>query len=43
MQESNTLNVLNLAYYPNERGPYNLDPTLDANGHLLSPENVGVA
>ena len=38
MQESNTLNVLNLAYYPNERGPYNLDPTLDANGHLLSPE-----
>lgn len=43
MQESNTLNVLNLAYYPNERGPYNLDPTLDANGHLLNPENVGVA
>lgn len=38
MQESNTLNVLNLAYYPNERGPYNLDPTLDANGHLLNPE-----
>lgn len=38
MQESNTLNVLNFAYYPNERGPYNLDPTLDANGHLLNPE-----
>lgn len=38
MQESNTLNVLNLAYYPNERGPYNLDPTLDVNGHLLNPE-----
>ena len=38
MQESNTLSVLNLAYYPNERGPYNLDPSLDANGHLLNPE-----
>ncbi len=37
MQESNTLNVLNLAFYPNERGPYNLDPSLDANGHLLTP------
>ena len=38
MQESNTLNVLNLAYYPNERGPYNLDPSLDSNGRLLNPE-----
>ena len=38
MQEANTLNVLNLAYYPNERGPYNLDPSLDENGHLLQPE-----
>ncbi|MGN1244418.1 MAG: cell surface protein SprA, partial [Alloprevotella sp.] len=38
MQESNTLPVLNLAYYPNERGPYNLDPALDANGHLLNPK-----
>lgn len=37
MQEANTLNVLNLAYYPNERGPYNLDPSLDANGRLLNP------
>ncbi len=37
-QESATLNVLNLAYYPNERGPYNLDPSLDQNGHLLTPE-----
>lgn len=35
--EASTLNVLNLAYYPNERGPYNLDPSLDANGRLLSP------
>lgn len=38
MQESNTLNVLNLAYYPNERGPYNLDPSLDTDGRLLNPE-----
>ena len=37
MREANTLNVLNLAYYPNERGPYNLDPSLDADGHLLNP------
>ena len=35
--ESASLNVLNLAYYPSERGPYNLDPTLEANGHLPSP------
>ena len=37
MQESNTLSVLNLAYYPNERGPYNLDPSLNADGKLLNP------
>lgn len=37
-KESSTLNVLNLAYYPNERGPYNLDPNLDYNGHLANPE-----
>jgi len=35
--ESNTLNVLNLAYYPNERGPYNLDRDLDNRGHLNNP------
>lgn len=38
-RESTTLNVLNLAYYPNERGPYNLDPSVDANGHLTNPTN----
>lgn len=38
MQEANTLNVLNLAYYPNERGPYNLDPSLDQDGRLLNPK-----
>ena len=37
MRESNTLNVLNLAFYPNERGPYNLDPSLDSDGHLSNP------
>lgn len=36
-RESATLDVLNLAYYPNERGPYNLDPELDINGHLSQP------
>lgn len=36
-KESSTLNVLNLAFYPNERGPYNLDPSLDQDGHLLNP------
>lgn len=39
MQESNTLNVLNLAYYPSERGPYNLDPALDVDGRLPQPQN----
>ena len=36
--ESTTLQVLNLAYYPKERGPYNLNPDLDADGHLINPE-----
>ena len=36
--ESTTLPVLNLAYYPNERGPYNLNPDLDADGHLSDPQ-----
>ncbi len=33
-----TIPVLNLSYYPDERGPYNLDANMDANGHLLHPE-----
>ena len=36
--ESNTLSILNLAYYPNERGPYNLDPDLDSEGKLNDPK-----
>ena len=37
--ENSTLNVLNLAYYPNERGPYNLDATnINPDGSLMYPE-----
>lgn len=33
-----SLSVLNLAYYPSERGAYNLNPDLDYNGHLPNPK-----
>lgn len=33
-----TLNVLNMAFYPGERGPYNLTTEVDASGNLLRPE-----
>ncbi|MDR2844113.1 MAG: cell surface protein SprA, partial [Candidatus Symbiothrix sp.] len=37
--ESSTIPVLNLAYYPKERGPYNLDATnIHSDGSLQSPE-----
>lgn len=37
--EASTMPVLNLSYYPNERGPYNLDDDeIDSNGNLLNPE-----
>ncbi len=37
--ESNTIQTLNLSFYPTERGPYNLDATeIDEEGNLLSPE-----
>jgi cell surface protein SprA len=37
--ENNYLNVLNLAYYPNERGPYNLDAdNVNSDGTLMNPE-----
>ncbi|MCR5077773.1 MAG: cell surface protein SprA [Prevotella sp.] len=32
-----TLTVLNLAYYPAERGPYNFNPDIDLYGHLTQP------
>lgn len=33
-----SLNILNLAYYPNERGAYNLNTQVDHAGHLLQPQ-----
>ncbi len=37
--ESNTIQTLNLSFYPEERGPYNLDATdIDEDGRLLNPE-----
>ncbi len=40
--EASSLNVLNLAYYPEERGAYNLNPDIDQQGHLQNPkENWG--
>ena len=36
--ESSTLSLLNLTYYPNERGPYNLDTDLNFDGKLNAPE-----
>lgn len=36
--ESSTLSLLNLSYYPNERGPYNLDTDLTFEGKLNNPE-----
>lgn len=38
MMGSSTLSILNLAYYPDERGPYNLDTDLTADGKLNNPE-----
>lgn len=34
---TSTLPILNLAYYPNERGPYNFNPDLSSNGMLNNP------
>ena len=34
---TSTIPVLNLAYYPNERGPYNFNPDLTADGSLNNP------
>jgi cell surface protein SprA len=36
--ESTLLSMLNLAYYPSERGPYNFDTDLTSEGLLNSPE-----
>ena len=34
---TSTLSILNLAFYPEERGPYNLSTSLNSNGTLTSP------
>lgn len=36
--ESNTLSLLNMAFYPEERGPYNLDPDITKRGLLPDPK-----
>ena len=36
---TNTLPVLDLAYYPEERGPYNLNTNVNFNGTLPNPQN----
>ena len=39
MRDNNYLNVLNLAFYPTERGPYNLDADhISSDGSLTNPE-----
>ncbi len=34
---TSTLSILNLAYYPNERGPYNFYPQLQSDGTVYNP------
>jgi cell surface protein SprA len=36
---STNISVLNLAYYPTERGPYNFDTDVNSDGELNSPED----
>ena len=37
--DRNLLTIMNLSYYPTERGPYNLDTdNIDSEGNLLNPE-----
>jgi cell surface protein SprA len=35
----NFLSILNLAYYPDERGPYNFDPSLTSGAKLTNPQS----
>ncbi len=38
--QTNTLSILNLSYYPKERGPYNLDvDNINSDGSLSNPED----
>lgn len=34
-----TIPTMNISFYPNERGPYNLDTNIDSQGNLLNPKN----
>lgn len=34
---TSTLSILNLAYYPNERGPYNFSTSINSDGTMLNP------
>lgn len=36
--ESSYISTLNLSYYPNQRGAYNLSDTIDSEGNFLHPE-----
>ncbi len=39
ISDASTLPILNVAYYPNERGPYNLDAdNINPDGTLMNPE-----
>lgn len=40
---TSTLSVMNIAYYPNERGPYNFNPDLNFDGTLRTPNSTGAA
>ena len=35
---TNTLQIMNMAYYPKERGPYNFNPELNNDGTLPTPQ-----
>ncbi len=35
---TSTLSILNLAYYPTERGPYNFSTNLQSDGQLVNPD-----
>ena len=37
---TNTLPILNLAFYPDERGPYNLNTNLNSEGKLMNPRQT---
>lgn len=40
---TSTLSVMNIAYYPNERGPYNFNPTSTTTVRSTTPRSTGAA